>query len=46
MNVNLVLLLRKMLIPTEETSAITFDRHHNLQKDAMILKNKMPTFFL
>jgi hypothetical protein len=31
MNVNLVLLLKKMLISTGETSAITFDRHYNLQ---------------
>ena len=34
MNVNVVLLLKKILIPTEKTSAITFDMHYNLQKAA------------
>jgi hypothetical protein len=46
MNVNMILVLKKMLIPIEETSAITFDRHHNLHKDAMIIKNKMRAFFV
>jgi hypothetical protein len=46
MNVNLILLLKKMLIPTGETSAITFDRHYNLKKDAMIINNKMRAFFV
>ena len=41
MNVNMILILKKMLIPIEETSAITFDRDYNLQKDAMIINNKM-----
>jgi len=34
MNVNLNLLLKKMLILTGETLVITFDRHYNLQKDS------------
>ena len=46
MNVNMILILKKMLIPIEETSAITFDRDYNLQKDAMIINNKMRAFFV
>ena len=32
MNVNALLLLKKMLIPTGETLAITFERQYNLLK--------------